>query len=1042
MVRAVRDQGGISQMFNEDFHTCMFACFLSQEEPKRVHQALKDPSWIEAVYRNKKDERGIVIRNKARLVAQGHTQEEGIDYEEVFAPVARIEAIRLFLAYASFMGFPVYQMDVKSAFLYGTIEEEVDVCQPPRLQVKQKKDGIFISQDKYVAEILKKFGLSEGKSASTAIDVEKPLLKDSDGEDVNVHTYRSMIGYLMYLTSSRLDIMFAVCACARFQVTPKVSHLNAVKRIFRYLKGKPHLSLWYSKDSPFDLVAYSYSDYAVVATSSTEAEYVAAASGYAQVLWIQNQLLDYGVLNSPMLHVLRVEMVINLPWMLSKNWLVQKQTAFEKPDVAAGFEQIIDFLSGSYINHALTVNPHVYISCIKQFWNTAVVKCSGDVTRDFCRFISNGIREAVYQADFLQGILLNSMEVLHSHYSTLFERKKNFMERVKFGYGVCGDLSLIRSKTNIADLSTHTTRYISLVLTQKVFANMRRVGKGFSRVETPLFENMIVVRDVAEEAELQVPAQGNDIQEPTAEEVVTKVVLPTPTPPSPPSPIIQSSTPHQSPYPPQPQNAEGSSHLFQQVLDTCSTLAHRVEVLENEKAAQQLEIVKLKARVKKLEKINKVKSLKLRRLRKVGTSMRIESSDDIEDVFNQGRMIDAMDKDEGTELVKENAEEDDSEVQEVVEVVTTAKLITEVVTAAASQVSAASTTIPTVSSTIPAAKPSVPTAKPTVVAAYTRRRKRVVIRDPEKEIEMDAEFARKLHEEINKDIDWDAATENVKQQSKPNPPQYIKRFQEMKRRPQTESEICNNMIIYLKNTVGYKLSFFKGMTYDEIQPIFKARFDANMKFLLKTSEEMEEDDREALKYINETPAQKAAKRRKLAKEAQEAEELKKQLQVVANEDDDVFIDATLLARKVPVVDYQIVMIDNKPRFKIIIADETRQLYIFYIKTTNFSDEYLLLTLKKMFGKPDGRDAIWKNQRSVHGLALVKSWKLLASCGVHVITLSTVQLFLLVERKYPLSRFTLEQLVNVKNFKWKKKVRCLWSYSDLQDSNSKNIKDDG
>nr|GFB06482.1 putative ribonuclease H-like domain-containing protein [Tanacetum cinerariifolium] len=155
MVRIVRDQGRISQMFNEDFRTCMFVCFLSQEEPKQVHQALKDPSYIEAmqeellrfkmqkvwilvdlpygkraigtkwVYRNKKDERGIVIRNKARLVAQGHTQEEGIDYEEVFSPVARIKAIRLFLAYASFMGFLVYQMDVKSEFLYGIIEEEV-----------------------------------------------------------------------------------------------------------------------------------------------------------------------------------------------------------------------------------------------------------------------------------------------------------------------------------------------------------------------------------------------------------------------------------------------------------------------------------------------------------------------------------------------------------------------------------------------------------------------------------------------------------------------------------------------------------------------------------------------------------------------------------------------------------------------------------------------------------------------------------------------------------------------------------------------------
>nr|GEY62763.1 uncharacterized mitochondrial protein AtMg00810-like [Tanacetum cinerariifolium] len=129
-------------------------------------------------------------------------------------------------------------------------------------QVKQKEDGIFISQDKYLAEILKKFGLTEGKSASTPIDTEKPLLKDPDGEDVDVHIYRSIIGSLMYLTSSRPDIMFAVCACAHFQVTPKASHLHAVKRIFRYLKGKPHLCLWYLKDSPFDLVAYSDSDYA------------------------------------------------------------------------------------------------------------------------------------------------------------------------------------------------------------------------------------------------------------------------------------------------------------------------------------------------------------------------------------------------------------------------------------------------------------------------------------------------------------------------------------------------------------------------------------------------------------------------------------------------------------------------------------------------------------------------------------------------------------------------------------------------------------
>ncbi|GJW66767.1 putative ribonuclease H-like domain-containing protein [Tanacetum coccineum] len=429
---------------HKDFHHCLFACFLSQHEPKKISEALEDESWVDAmqeellqfeiqkvwilvdlpygkkaigtkwVYRNKKDERGVVVRNKARLVAQGHRQEEGIDYDEVFAPVARLEAIRIFLAFASYMGFIVYQMDVKSAFLYGKIDEEVYVSQPPGfqdpkspqkvykvvkalyglhqaprawyatlstfllkngyrrgtidktlflkkdkhdiilvqvyvddiifgstkkswcdefealmksrfqmssmgeltfflgLQVKQKLDGIFISQDKYVAEILKKFDFASVKTASTPIETQKPLVKDEEASDVDVHHYRSMIGSLMYVTASRPDIMFAVCACSRFQVTPKTSHMSAVKRIFRYLKGKPKLGLWYPRESSFDLESYSDSDYAganldrksttggcqsfkkVVATSTTEAEYVAAASCCGQVLWIQNQMLDYG----------------------------------------------------------------------------------------------------------------------------------------------------------------------------------------------------------------------------------------------------------------------------------------------------------------------------------------------------------------------------------------------------------------------------------------------------------------------------------------------------------------------------------------------------------------------------------------------------------------------------------------------------------------------------------------------------------------------------------------------------------------------------
>nr|GEW76197.1 putative ribonuclease H-like domain-containing protein [Tanacetum cinerariifolium] len=327
MLKNLEEHGFISTIQqrtnHKDLQNFLFACFLSHEEPKR---------------------------NKERLVAQVYTQEEEIEYDEVFAPVARIEAIRLFLAYASFKDFVGYQMDVKSDFLYGKIEEDVYVCQPPEfedldfpdrvykvkkalyglhqapkawyetlstysldngfqrgktnktlfikrhkgdillvqvyvddiifgstkkelclafeklmhekfqmssmgeltfflgLQVKQKIDGIFISQDKYVAEILKKFRFTKFKTASTPMETQKPLLKDEDNEEVDVHMYRSRIGLLMYLTSLRPDIMFAC-----------------------------------KKQS-------------VVANSIIEAEYVAASSCYGQVLWIQNQLLDYGVL--------------------------------------------------------------------------------------------------------------------------------------------------------------------------------------------------------------------------------------------------------------------------------------------------------------------------------------------------------------------------------------------------------------------------------------------------------------------------------------------------------------------------------------------------------------------------------------------------------------------------------------------------------------------------------------------------------------------------------------------------------------------------
>ncbi|KAJ9561626.1 hypothetical protein OSB04_006786 [Centaurea solstitialis] len=434
---------------------CLYKSFLSRIEPKNVSQALDDSDWLLAmqeellqfkrnnvyrlvprpenksiiktkwIFRNKKDESGVIVRNKARLVAKGYSQQEGIDYDETFAPVARIEAIRIFLAYAAHKNIKVFQMDVKSAFLNGVLHEEVYIEQPegfvdpdfpdhvcildkalyglkqaPRawyetltnhllskgfkrgtidttlflkkegddlllvqiyvddiifgstnpelctkfskimetefemsmmgelnfflgIQVKQNPDGIFINQSKYIKDMLKKFNMTDCSPIKTPMPTGNLLGPDLAGKPVDQKIYRSMIGSLLYLTATRPDIMFATCFCARFQANPKESHLAAVKRIFRYLKGTPELGLWYPKDSSFELISFTDSDYGgckldrkstsgscqflgdklvswtskkqnCVSTSTAEAEYVAAASCCSQVLWMKTQLLDYG----------------------------------------------------------------------------------------------------------------------------------------------------------------------------------------------------------------------------------------------------------------------------------------------------------------------------------------------------------------------------------------------------------------------------------------------------------------------------------------------------------------------------------------------------------------------------------------------------------------------------------------------------------------------------------------------------------------------------------------------------------------------------
>nr|GEV30881.1 hypothetical protein [Tanacetum cinerariifolium] len=468
---------------------CIFSCFLSQEEPKKISDALQDPrvrpigtKWV---LKNKKDEKGIVIRNKARLVAQGYTKEERIDYDE---------------------------MDVKSAFLYGIVDEEVYVIQPPGFQDPEFLDRVYkVEKAMYGLHqaprawygTLSKYLLTNGFQRCT---IDQTLFNRRQREDFilvqvyvddiifgssNPQLYREFEG-LMYekiQMSAMGELNFFLglqvlqkkdgifLSQDKHQVTPKECHLHAVKRIFRYLKGHPKLGLWYPKESPFDLVAYSDNDYGgathdrksttggcqflgrrliswqckkqtIVATSTTKVEYVAAASGCGQVLWIQNQLLDYGIETTDegtkilatvdgkpkiisessirrnlklkdeagISSLLDAKLFENLT-MMGYNILPNQKFSFqkvikmtrlqfydyhnmaailEKGEFNSDFHPMVDFIAASPLRYALTVKPTIFVSHIRQFWSTARIETKDEGT--YILAIIDGIQRTVSES--------------------------------------------------------------------------------------------------------------------------------------------------------------------------------------------------------------------------------------------------------------------------------------------------------------------------------------------------------------------------------------------------------------------------------------------------------------------------------------------------------------------------------------------------------------------------------------------------------------------------------------------------------------------
>nr|GEY03638.1 hypothetical protein [Tanacetum cinerariifolium] len=426
--------------------------------------------------------------------------------------------------------------------------------------------------------------------------------------------------------------------------------------------------------------------------------------------------------------------------------------------------------------------------------------------------------------------------------------------------------------------------------------------------------------------------------------------------------------------------------LLNKLMETCATLTQKVANLEQDKIAQALEITKLKQRVRRLEKKRRTKHSRRMHPNK-GEIAELDADEDVTledvdaevamDVNIQGRMAESQAKAYNLDLqhaekvlsLQDTNEAEPAEVKKVLEVVTTAKLMTEVVT-----IFAPITTVAQV---------------PKNIAPKIRRG--VVIQDPEET----AATSVIVYLEDNK----------------------VMRYQALKRKPVTEAQARKNMMIYLKNMAGFKMNFFKGMTYSDIRPIFEKHHNFIQAFLEKKEEEVTVQEKRQGKNLE----QDIAKKQRID---EDEEELKRHLQIVVNDDDDVCTEATPLASK------------NFDREDLETLWKLVKERFASIEPKNFSNDFLLNTLKIMFEKPNVEASVWRDQKGIYGLANIKSWKLFESCRVYIITLTTTKMNLLVEKKYCLTHFTLEQMLNNVRLEVKEEsemsLELLRNKADLED----------
>nr|GEV00532.1 retrovirus-related Pol polyprotein from transposon TNT 1-94 [Tanacetum cinerariifolium] len=613
------------------------------------------------VYRNKKDERGVVVRNKVRLVAQGYKQEEGIDYDEVFVPVARIEAIRIFLAFASYMGFIVYQIDVKSAFLNGTIDEEVYVTQPPGfvdpkfpnkvykvvkalyglhqaprawyatlstlLEKSRYRRGaidktLFIKQDKkdimlvqvYVDDII--FGSTKKswcdefeelmknsvKTASTPIETQKPLVKDEEAADVDVYIYRSIIGSLMYL------------------------------------KGQPKLGLWYPKVSSSNLEAYSDSDYAGVNLDRKSTAGGCQFLGRRLISW---QCKKQTIVTTS---TTKAEYFWDTISIKKVNDVVKLRSLIDRKKVV---------ITEDIIRQDLRLDDVDGVECLP----------TGEI---FVELVHMGYEKPPPKLTFYKAFLSAQWKILiHTLVHCMSAKRTAWNEFSSSMASAVICLAAVLINNQVDDLSSHKTKYTSPALTQKA-----------------------TVEEEDEEDE------------------------------------------------------------------TCTTLSHKVVALEQDKVAQALDILKLKKRVKKLEKQRRSKPFGLNRLRKG----RLEEKDEVNAAAKEVNVVEPTVFDDEEAVVREKQEKE----------------------------------------------------------GFER-----------------AQELQQQYDQKQENIDCNVMVEQMQEKHLDN----IRKYQSLKRKPISVAQAKKNMIVYLKNMVGYKIAHFKGKTYDQVRPIFEREYNKVQTFLKPDGDE-------------------------------------------------------------------------------------------------------------------------------------------------------------------------------------------------------------